>query len=78
MLKDKITGNWIGDVAIPDRSLATGEKRLAADGKADFLDFMRKMLQWKPEDRGNWDDVFFSEWLVADLIESGQIVRDDE
>lgn len=38
---------------------------------------MRKMLQWKPEDRSGWKDIFFDEWLLADLIESGEIVRED-
>jgi serine/threonine-protein kinase SRPK3 len=37
---------------------------------------MRKMLHWKPEDRSGWQDIFFDEWLLADLIESGEIVRD--
>ncbi|KAK4495633.1 hypothetical protein PRZ48_012901 [Zasmidium cellare] len=72
------TGNWIGDVAIPDQSLAFKERRLSGNEKAHFLAFMRKMLQWKPEDRSDWNDVFFSEWLVADLIESGHIGRDDD
>lgn len=36
------------------------------------------MLQWKPEDRNDWDDVFFLERLVADLIESGHIGRDND
>nr|POE71817.1 serine/threonine-protein kinase srpk [Quercus suber] len=75
-LTNDITGNWIGNVAIPDRSLHKMEKRLASEVKTDFLEFMRKMLKWKPEDRSDCNDIFFSEWLVADLIESGQIVRD--
>lgn len=54
------------------------ERRLASEEQTDFLEFMRKMLQWRPEDRSDCNDIFFSEWLVADLIESGQIVRDDE
>lgn len=41
------------------------------------LTFMRKMLKWRPEDRGNCQEVFFDEWLLADLIESGQIVREE-
>jgi len=37
---------------------------------------MRKMLKWKPEERGDCHDVFWDEWLLADLIESGEVVRD--
>ncbi|KAM3416881.1 hypothetical protein BST61_g8469 [Cercospora zeina] len=71
-------GNWIGNVPVPDSSLTNMEKRLSSKEQADFLDFITKMLQWKPEDRGDCNGIFFSEWLVADLIESGQIVRDEQ
>lgn len=38
---------------------------------------MRKMLQWKPEDRSDIQDIFMDEWLLADLIETGEVVRED-
>ncbi|CAD0114711.1 unnamed protein product, partial [Aureobasidium uvarum] len=58
-------------------SLDSCEQRLSGADKKKFLTFMRKMLRWKPEDRSGWQDIFFDEWMVADLIESGEIVRDD-
>jgi len=33
------------------------------------------MLQWKPEDRKSIRDIMADEWLLADLIESGEVVR---
>lgn len=77
-LTDYVLGNWIGNVSIPDQSIFTKERRLNSKDKDHFVDFMRKMLQWKPEDRHDLNDVFLSEWLVADLIESGQVIRDNE
>ncbi|KAG9556661.1 kinase-like protein, partial [Aureobasidium melanogenum] len=70
-------GKWIHEVAIPGISLDSCEQRLSGADKKKFLTFMRKMLHWKPEDRSGWQDIFFDEWMVADLIESGEIVRDD-
>lgn len=39
---------------------------------------MRKMLQWDPEDRQDSESIYWDEWLLADLIESGEIVREDQ
>ncbi|KEQ90374.1 hypothetical protein AUEXF2481DRAFT_48747 [Aureobasidium subglaciale EXF-2481] len=70
-------GKWIHEVAIPAISLESCEQRLSGEDKKNFLTIMRKMLSWKPEDRSGWQDIFFDEWLLADLIESGEIVRDE-
>ena len=69
-------GTWKGEVPIPAISLETSEQRLEGEERGQFLTFMRKMLQWKPEDRCDCENVFFDEWLLADLIESGEIVRE--
>ncbi|KAK4129481.1 hypothetical protein N657DRAFT_652860 [Parathielavia appendiculata] len=45
-------GRWIADVEIPQKnSLEASEERLEGENKARFLEFMRGMLQWRPEDR---------------------------
>lgn len=69
-------GNWIGKVPVPENSLEMAEKRLQGEEKGLFLAFIRKMLQWRPEDRGDVRGVFMDEWLLADLIESGEVVRE--
>ena len=43
--------------------------------KALFLKFLNKMLQWKPEDRKSIREIIEDEWLLADLIEDGQVIR---
>ena len=48
----------------------------SGEEKPLFLGFLRKMLQWKSEDRSNMQDVFMDEWLLADLIESEDVVRE--
>ena len=75
-LTKTLIGTWKGTVPIPETSLAKEESRLEGEEKALFLDFLRKMLQWKPEDRKGIRDIIEDEWLLADLIEIGQVVRE--
>lgn len=69
-------GTWKGEAAIPVTNLSDQESRLQGEEKALFLKFMRKMLHWKPEDRKSIRDIIEDEWLLADLIESGEVVRE--
>lgn len=75
-LTKTLIGTWKGIVPIPETSLAKEESRLEGEEKALFLDFLRKMLQWRSEDRKSIRDIISDEWLLADLIEDGQVVRD--
>lgn len=50
-------GNFIAEVAVPDNSLEGSEERLEGDNKKAFLEFMRSMLQWRPEDRKTAKDL---------------------
>ncbi|KAI7549012.1 kinase-like protein [Hortaea werneckii] len=70
-------GNWKNLVSIPETSLEHVHQRLEGEEKAQFMSFMRKMLQWDPEDRQDSESIYWDEWLLADLIESGEIVRGD-
>jgi hypothetical protein len=56
-------GRWIGDVKIPSNSLEEIEENLAGEEKALFLRFMRKMLQWVPEERMSAFDLLDDLWL---------------
>ncbi|KAI6823566.1 kinase-like protein [Hortaea werneckii] len=70
-------GNWKNLVPIPDTSLEQMDQRLEGEEKVRFMSFMRKMLQWDPEDRQDSESIYWNEWLLADLIESGEVVRSD-
>ncbi|KAL9597305.1 MAG: hypothetical protein Q9219_005229 [cf. Caloplaca sp. 3 TL-2023] len=58
-----INGNWKGAVGIPNHSLEDSEEQLSGDNKALFLDFMRKMLLWVPEDRQTAKQLLKHPWL---------------
>lgn len=70
-------GRWKGSVPIPQKSLESSEARLQGQEKALFLTFIRKMLQWKPEDRSGIRDLYTDEWSCEDLIRSEQVVREE-
>ncbi|PIA97368.1 SRSF protein kinase 2 [Cercospora beticola] len=68
-------GHWKGGIEIPeDMTLEAAEQRLQGEEKAQFLNLMRKTLQWRPEDRCSIEDIYLDEWMMADLITSGEIV----
>lgn len=61
-----ILGNWkLSHIyPIPKQSLESREIQLNGDEKKQFLEFMRKMLQWIPEDRADAQHLLFEDpWV---------------
>ena len=49
---------------MPDRtSLEKSEENLAGSNKEAFLRFVRKMVQWRPEDRQTAGQLLEDDWL---------------
>ena len=44
-------------------SLEESETRLQGENKEVFLDFMRGMLQWRPEDRKTAKELLEHRWI---------------
>jgi hypothetical protein len=63
-------------VPIPEKTLVVAEQQLKGDEQALLTAFLRKMLHWKPEDKSSLEDVFIDEWLLADLIKTGEVTRE--
>jgi len=63
-------GVWRGLVPIPDINLEQLERRLEGADKDGFLQFIRKMLCWVPEDRLTAKEVIFDPWLMEGLLDS--------
>ena len=58
-------------MAIPEgTSLETSEENLKADNQRRFLEFMRGMLQWRPEDRKTAKQLLEDPWLASESDES--------
>ena len=57
-------GQWRGGIPVPDRtSLEESEENLEGSDKEAFLRFMRKMIQWRPEDRQTARQLLEDDWL---------------
>lgn len=58
-------GNWRGNAEIPSISLEILEGNLRDTRQRSFLCFMRKMLQWQPEDRDSAKELLADPWLKS-------------
>ncbi|KAF9073510.1 putative CDK4/6 [Rhodocollybia butyracea] len=59
------TGNWIGAAKIPNISLENSEENLEGENKVLFLNFIRKMLKWVPEERYSAEQLLEDPWLKS-------------
>ncbi|KAE8137308.1 kinase-like domain-containing protein [Aspergillus pseudotamarii] len=57
------SGKWKCLAEIPLTSLEGIESNLRAEQQEDFLRFIRKMLQWRPEDRPTANELLSDSWL---------------
>ncbi|KAJ9660250.1 hypothetical protein H2201_006996 [Coniosporium apollinis] len=58
-------GEFTAGIVIPATTLEDEEGVLEGEEKAAFLRFIRKMLQWKPEDRKLPEELLEDPWLQA-------------
>lgn len=63
-LSANLSGQWRDEIPIPNpRTLEQFEENLQGSNKEAFLRFMRKMLQWQPEDRQTANHLLKDDWL---------------
>jgi serine/threonine-protein kinase SRPK3 len=65
--RNAVIGKWKGNAKIPAMSLEESEENLSGENKALFLQFMRKMLQWKPENRYSCKELLQDPWLKGEF-----------
>jgi len=58
-------GNWREAAEIPKESLEDAEKRLDGEEKKLFLNFARRMLRWKPEERSTARELLDDAWMKS-------------
>ncbi|KLJ05563.1 hypothetical protein EMPG_10960 [Blastomyces silverae] len=56
---------WTSMATIPENSLEMSEEYLEGENKKRFLQFMRKMLTWAPEERYRARELSVHEWLCC-------------
>jgi hypothetical protein len=57
------TGNFIADAEIPETSLEEETTNVEGAEKIDFLRFLRRILQWRPEDRPTAEELLLDPWV---------------
>ena len=63
LTKSKRLGKWNAGIPIPERKLEDTVTGLEGEKKEAFLDFVRGMLQWRPEDRKTAAQLVDDPWL---------------
>lgn len=58
-----IPGNFTPDMKVEKTSLEAEEENLEGEEKILFLRFLRKMIQWVPEDRKSANELAKDPWL---------------
>ncbi len=60
-----LSGKWMSPrgVKVPSLSLESSEALLEGRNKKLFLNFVRSMLQWVPEERKTAKDLLSDPWL---------------
>jgi serine/threonine-protein kinase SRPK3 len=56
-------GNFTPDIQIEQTSIEKEEENLQGEEKIIFLQFIRKMVQWVPEDRKSAKELLKDPWL---------------
>lgn len=57
-------GQWRDEIPLPDpMSLEKSEENLEGSKKEAFVRFVRKMVQWQPEDRQTAHQLLEDDWL---------------
>jgi len=65
-------GRWKADVEVPQgTSLEQSEEFLEGKNKEMFLNFVRGMLQWRPEDRKTARQLLKDPWLNDHVMVPG-------
>lgn len=62
-----VLGNWKAVVLLPDVSLERLAEEFTSKDKDGFLRFLRRMLQWAPEERPTAEQLVFDPWLMEGL-----------
>jgi serine/threonine-protein kinase SRPK3 len=49
--------------------METMEEQLEGDNKKVFLQFLRSMIRWIPEERPTAEEAIYDDWLMEGLID---------
>lgn len=63
-----IIGNWKGSIPIPEQSMETREQQFLGEDKELFLNFLRRILRWLPEERPTAEELAYDDFLMQAVL----------
>lgn len=63
-----VAGNWKGSIPIPEQSLEMREQQFSGEDKKLFLNFLRKILRWLPDERPTAEELAYDEFLMQPVL----------
>ncbi|KOS37274.1 hypothetical protein ACN38_g11932 [Penicillium nordicum] len=63
-------GNWKGSIPIPTQSLETREQQFLGEDKELFLNFLRRILRWLPEERPTAEELAYDDFLMQPVLQA--------
>ncbi|EED13427.1 conserved hypothetical protein [Talaromyces stipitatus ATCC 10500] len=61
-------GNWKGNITIPEQSLEMRFGQYDGEDKEPFLNFLRRILRWLPEERPTAEELTYDDFLMQPLL----------
>lgn len=72
-----IADHWKGSIPIPEQSLKMRELQFAGEDKKLFLNLLRRIFRWLPEERPTVKELAKDGFLMQAVLEAGLSVDGD-
>lgn len=63
-----VIGNWKGSMPVPEQSLEIRERQFSGGDKELFLNFLRRIFRWLPEERPTAEELAYDDFLMQPII----------
>ncbi|RAH52988.1 kinase-like protein [Aspergillus piperis CBS 112811] len=61
-------GNWKGSICIPEQTFGLRELHFSGEDKVLFLNFLRRIFRWLPEERPTAEELVYDDFLMQPIM----------
>lgn len=61
-------GNWKGSICIPEQTFGLRELHFSGEDKVLFLNFLRRIFRWLPEERPTAEELAYDDFLMQPIM----------
>ncbi|PWY77891.1 kinase-like protein [Aspergillus eucalypticola CBS 122712] len=61
-------GNWKGSICIPEQTFELRELHFSGEDKVLFLNFLRRIFRWLPEERPTAEELAYDDFLMQPIM----------